>query len=220
MKKIPEPTIDRLSIYLRCLSTLEKEGVETISSQELAARFNLHSAQIRKDLAQFGEFGVRGTGYHVKRLRSCIERILGLDVPRNIGVIGAGNLGRAIADYEGFLETNFTVAALFDNDPAKIGLKTKLGVQIYDVTDLKQVIKDKSLDIIVLALPATVAQQVLDQVVEAGIKAVLSFAPTQLNVPEDVKLKVVDLTVSLDTLSQSLVAHRLEENLLVTDLDP
>lgn len=213
-EKISELTIDRLSIYLRCLSLLEKEGIETVSSQELAARFNLNSAQIRKDLAQFGEFGVRGLGYLVKTLRICIERILGLDISHNIGIIGAGNLGRAIADYEGFIGTNFRVVALFDNDPTKIGHQTKLGVVIHDVRDLKKVIKREAIDIVVLALPASVAQQVLDQVVAVGIKAVLSFAPEQLSVPEDVKLKVVDLTISFDTLSHSLVAHRLWDSKL------
>lgn len=208
-EKISDLTIDRLSIYLRCLSLLEKEGIETVSSQELASRFNLNSAQIRKDLAQFGEFGVRGLGYLVKTLRVCIERILGLDTSRNIGIIGAGNLGRAIADYEGFIGTNFKVVALFDNDPAKIGHQTKLGVVIHDVCNLKKVIKREAIDIVVLALPASVAQQVLNQVVAVGIKAILSFAPEQLNVPEDVKLKMVDLTMSFDTLSHSLVAHRL-----------
>lgn len=215
-EKISELTIDRLSIYLRCLSLLEKEGIETISSQELAARFNLNSAQIRKDLAQFGEFGVRGLGYLVKTLRICIERILGLDISHNIGIIGAGNLGRAIADYEGFIGTNFRVVALFDNDPTKIGHQTKLGVVIHDVRDLKKVIRREAIDIVVLALPASVAQQVLDQVVAVGIKAVLSFAPEQLSVPEDVKLKVVDLTISFDTLSHSLVAHRLWDSNLET----
>jgi redox-sensing transcriptional repressor len=204
-EKISELTVDRLSIYLRCLNLLANEGILTISSQDLAAKFNLNSAQIRKDLAQFGEFGVRGVGYSVLNLRDCLKRILGLDKGRNIGIIGAGNLGIALADYEGFAGTNFSVAALFDNAPNKIGQQTKRGVMIYDVKKLKQIIKKSEIDIVVLALPASVAQPALDQVVDAGIKAVLNFAPIQLTVPEGVKLKTVDLTVSFDSLSYSLV---------------
>src|SRR5262245_38866320 len=133
VEKISELTIDRLSIYLRCLNMLVKEGVQTISSQDLAARFNLNAAQIRKDLAYFGEFGVRGVGYSVEKLRECISHILGLDAAHNIGIIGAGNLGLALANYEGFAGTNFNVVALFDNAEEKIGRETKRGVVIHDV---------------------------------------------------------------------------------------
>jgi redox-sensing transcriptional repressor len=204
-EKISELTIDRLSIYLRCLNLLAKEGITTVSSQDLAVRFNLNAAQIRKDLAYFGEFGVRGVGYSTEKLRKYIENILGLDVGHNIGIIGAGNLGVALADYEGFAGTNFNVVALFDNAADKIGGKTKRGVVIYDVKKLRSIIKKESIDIIVLAIPASVAQRELDQVVAAGIKAILNFAPMPLNVPEGIKLKTVDLTVSFDSLSYSLV---------------
>jgi redox-sensing transcriptional repressor len=203
-EKISELTIDRLSIYLRCLNLLASKGIHTTSSQELAAQFNLNSAQIRKDLAQFGEFGVRGVGYSVEKLRDCLKGILGLDQGHNIGIIGAGNLGMALADYEGFTGTNFNVVALFDNDPEKIGHKTKRGAEIFDVKKLKPLIKKAAIDIVVLAVPAADAQSMLDQVVEAGIKAVLNFAPMQLNLPDGVKLKTLDLTVSFDSLSHSL----------------
>ncbi|MEW6730573.1 MAG: redox-sensing transcriptional repressor Rex [Acidobacteriota bacterium] len=204
-EKISELTIDRLSIYLRCLNLLASNNIQTVSSQDLATQFNLNSAQIRKDLAQFGEFGVRGVGYSVEKLRNCLKHILGLDRPHNIGVIGAGNLGMALANYEGFAGTNFNAVALFDNAPEKIGNQTKRGLPVHDVGKLKEVIKQTEIDIIVLAVPASAAQQVLDQVVEAGIKAILNFAPVQLHVPEQVKLKTVDLTVSFDSLSHSLV---------------
>jgi redox-sensing transcriptional repressor len=204
VEKISELTIDRLSIYLRCLNLLAKDGVFTISSQDLASRFNLNAAQIRKDLAYFGEFGVRGVGYSVEKLRDCIARILGLDTVHNIGIIGAGNLGLALTKYEGFAGTNFKVVALFDNDADKIGREAKHGVIIHDVRKLKSIIKKAAIDIVVLAIPASVAQRELDQVVAAGIKAILNFAPTQLHVPEGVKLKTVDLTVSFDSLSHSL----------------
>jgi redox-sensing transcriptional repressor len=212
-EKISELTIDRLSIYLRCLNLLAKNGIQTTSSQELASQFNLNSAQIRKDLAQFGDFGVRGVGYSVEKLRECLRRILGLDRRHNIGIIGAGNLGMALADYEGFNGSNFNVVALFDNDLEKIDKETKRGVPIYDVKKLRSFIKKNSIDIVVLAVPASVAQSVLDQVVEAGIKAVLNFAPMQLHMPEGVKLKTLDLTVSFESLSHSLVnPHEINES--------
>ncbi|MBL8148780.1 MAG: redox-sensing transcriptional repressor Rex [Blastocatellia bacterium] len=212
VEKISELTIDRLSIYLRCLELLSKEGVETISSQDLATRFNLNSAQIRKDLTQFGEFGVRGVGYAVVKLRDCLRAILGLEVSHNIGIIGAGNMGIALADYEGFTGSNFKAVALFDNDQEKIGRKTKLGIEIYDVKNLKDIIKEKFIDIIVLAVPASVIQLVLDQVVAAGIKGVLSFAPVQLQVPEDVTVKIVDLTISFHSLSHALINSGIRPN--------
>jgi len=205
-EKISELTIDRLSVYLRCLDLLSSNGTKQVSSQELASQFNLNSAQIRKDLAQFGEFGVRGVGYNIENLRKCLRSILGLDHPHQIGIIGAGNLGMALAEYEGFIGTNYSVVALFDNDPQKINSTTKRGIKILDIETLESIIKESGIDIIVLAVPASVAQKVLDQVVALGIKAVLNFAPMQFSVPEDVKLKTLDLTVSFDSLSHSLVA--------------
>lgn len=206
VEKISELTIDRLSIYLRCLNLLKSNSVKTISSQELAAEFNLNAAQIRKDLAHFGEFGVRGVGYSVDKLQECLKRILGLDIVHKIGIIGAGNLGFALADYEGFTGTNFAVVAVFDNDPEKIGQTTKRNVPILDVAKLRAMIDTADIDMVVLAVPPAEAQRVLDEAVDAGIKAVLSFAPMQLQVPETVKLKTVDLTVSFDSLSHSLVS--------------
>jgi redox-sensing transcriptional repressor len=209
-EKISELTIDRLSVYLRCLDFLTNNGIKQISSQELATQFNLNSAQIRKDLAQFGEFGVRGVGYSVEKLRECLKHILGIDRLHKIGIIGAGNLGMAIAEYEGFFGTNYSVVALFDSDPEKINKTTKRGIPILDVKQLAKEIKKSNIDIIVLGVPASVAQSVLDQVVAIGIKAVLNFAPMQFYVPEGVKLKTVDLTVSFDSLSHSLVANEVE----------
>jgi redox-sensing transcriptional repressor len=209
-EKISELTIDRLSVYLRCLDFLTNNGIKQISSQELAEQFNLNSAQIRKDLAQFGEFGVRGVGYSVEKLRDCLRHILGLDQSHKIGIIGAGNLGMAIAEYEGFFGTNYSVVALFDSDPKKINKTTKRGIPILDVKELAKEIKKSNIDIIVLGVPASDAQNVLDQVVAIGIKAILNFAPMQFYVPEGVKLKTVDLTVSFDSLSHSLVVNDLD----------
>ncbi len=198
---VSELTTNRLSVYLRCLSQLEAAGVETISSQVLAEQFHLNAAQIRKDLAYFGEFGVRGVGYYVKDLKRQLRQILGLDRKLRVAVMGAGNLGLALADYPGFKREGFEMVCLFDVAAAKIGDESRSGVAIHDLKDLKKVVRRERIDIAVIAVPAESAQQVLDQVVAAGIKAVLNFSPGSLKVPAGVKMKGVDLTVSLESLS-------------------
>lgn len=200
-EQVSELTTNRLSVYLRCLSELEHAGVDTISSQALAEQFHLNAAQIRKDLAYFGEFGVRGVGYYVKDLRRHLRQILGLDRRLRVAVMGAGNLGLALADYPGFRREGFEIVALFDVSDAKIGEQSKGGVAIHDIRELKKVARKDHIDIAVIAVPAESAQPVLDQVVAAGIKAVLNFSPGTLKVPPGVKLKGVDLTVSLESLS-------------------
>jgi redox-sensing transcriptional repressor len=198
---VSELTTNRLSVYLRCLNELEDAGEQTISSQALAERFHLNAAQIRKDLAYFGEFGVRGVGYYVSELRRHLRKILGLDRRLHVAIMGAGNLGLALADYQGFRQEGFEIAALFDAASDKIGEASRSGVPIHDIKDLKRVARRDRLDIAVIAVPAQYAQPVVDQVVAAGIKAVLNFSPGALKVPDDVKLKSVDLTVSLESLS-------------------
>jgi redox-sensing transcriptional repressor len=202
--KISELTVNRLSVYLRCLSALEKEGVQTVSSQIMADRYNLNSAQIRKDLAYFGEFGVRGVGYYVGELRKHLRAILGVDAPHNVGIIGAGNLGTALANYEGFRGDAFRVVALFDNDPAKIGLDTRSGITVRSLDQLAEVVRREAIDIVAIAVPAGAAQQVLEFIVAAGVRAVLNFAPLRLKGPAGVKIKNVDLTISLESLSYAL----------------
>jgi redox-sensing transcriptional repressor len=204
-EKISELTTNRLSIYLRCLNELSAASIKTISSQELAEQFNLNSAQIRKDLGYFGEFGVRGVGYFVDDLREHITRILGLDKPHRVAIVGAGRLGEALANYKGFSRSNFTVAALVDNDRAKIGQRVgpdKIAVQ--DVRKLERLVSDEKIDVVVIAVPARAAQRVLNQVMAAGIKAVLNFAPAPLTARLGVKVKTVDLTTSLESLSYFL----------------
>jgi redox-sensing transcriptional repressor len=204
-EKISELTTNRLSVYLRCLNTLSAAGIKSISSQALAEQFNLNSAQIRKDLGYFGEFGVRGVGYYIDDLRRQITRILGLDSPHRVGIVGAGRLGTALANYKGFGRSNFSVVALFDNDVEKIGRRVggdKLVVQ--DVKKMPRVVGEESIDVMVIAVPARVAQKVLNQIMSAGIKAVLNFAPASLNARLDVKVKTVDLTTSLESLSYFL----------------
>ncbi len=199
--QVSELTTNRLSVYLRCLNTLEAAGVRTISSQALAEQFHLNAAQIRKDLAYFGEFGVRGVGYYVRDLKRHIRQILGLDRKLRVAIIGAGNLGLALADYPGFRQEGFEIAALFDALQDKVGQLSRSGVLIHDIQNLKRVAKKESIRIAVIAVPAASAQPVLELVVAAGIKAVLNFSPGTIEVPPGVKLKSVDLTVSLESLS-------------------
>ena len=204
-EKISELTTSRLSVYLRCLNALDAAGIKTISSQALAEQFNLNSAQIRKDLGYFGEFGVRGVGYYVQDLRDHITNILGLDKPHRVGIVGAGRLGTALADYNGLEHSNFTVAALFDNDKDRIGQRVgESEILIHDVEKLPTVIREESIDVMVIAVPAKAAQKVLNRIMSAKIKAVLNFAPVSLTARLGVKVKTVDLTTSLESLSYFL----------------
>jgi redox-sensing transcriptional repressor len=204
-EKISELTTNRLSVYLRCLNMLAAAGITSISSQALAEQFNLNSAQIRKDLGYFGEFGVRGVGYHIEDLREHITKILGLDKPHRVGIVGAGRLGTALANYKGFSRSNFSVVALFDNDEKKIGRRVgEDKILIHDVKKMPRRVSDDSIDVMVIAVPARVAQKVLNQIMSAGVKAVLNFAPASLNARLDVKVKTVDLTTSLESLSYFL----------------
>jgi redox-sensing transcriptional repressor len=198
---ISELTTNRLSVYLRCLNTLDAAGVRTVSSRALAEQFHLNAAQIRKDLAYFGEFGVRGVGYYVKELRRHLRQILGLDKSVRVAIMGAGNLGLALADYPGFRAEGFEIGALFDTMREKIGQHSRSGVPIHDIRDFRSVVRRERITIAVIAVPAEAAQSVVNIVVASGIKAVLNFSPGTLKVPEGVKLKSVDLTVSLESLS-------------------
>ena len=198
--KIPEMTIRRLSVYTRCLLQLEEDGVRTVSSQELAERFNLNSAQVRKDLAYFGEFGVRGIGYYVSGLKAELQRILGLDREWAVVLAGFGNLGSALFHYKGFARQGFRVAAIVDDNPAKVGREIE-GVPIVASRDMAREVKARGIQIAILAVPPESAQAVTDELVAAGIRAVLNFAPARLKVPRDVRLKNVDLSIELETLS-------------------
>jgi redox-sensing transcriptional repressor len=200
LPKIPEMTIRRLSVYTRCLLQLEEDGVKTISSQDLAERFNLNSAQVRKDLAYFGEFGVRGIGYYVSGLKAELQRILGLDREWPVVLVGLGNLGSALFHYRGFARQGFRIALIVDDDPGKVG-QNVAGVPVVASRDLAREIKARSVQIAVVAVPAEAAQPVTDQLVAAGIRAILNFAPARLKVPREVRLKHVDLSIELETLS-------------------
>ena len=193
-------TIRRLSIYSRCLAQLEEDGVKTVSSQELAERFHLNSAQVRKDLAYFGEFGIRGIGYYVANLRAELSKILGLDREWRLVLVGFGNLGSALFRYRGFARGGFRVAAIVDDDPAKAG-RVVDGLQILPMSELARAVRQSGIQVGVIAVPADAAQLVADRLVAAGVRAILNFAPARLTVPRDVRLQNVDLSIELENLS-------------------
>lgn len=198
--RIPERTITRLTIYLRCLEELQADGLRAVSSKQLAERFGLNSAQVRKDLAYFGQFGVRGLGYYIGELKHQLERILGLKHDWHVALVGVGNLGSALLAYPGFQRRGFRLSVAFDMDPAKIGRRHGR-VPVYPVERIGPVLKRRGVRIAVLAIPAPGAQAVADQLVAAGVNAILNFAPTQLTVPRGVKVQNVDLSVLLKTLA-------------------
>jgi redox-sensing transcriptional repressor len=174
--------------------------VRTVSSQELAARFNLNSAQVRKDLTYFGEFGVRGIGYYVSGLRAELQKILGLDREWPVALVGFGRLGSALFRYRGFGRQGFKVVAIFDDDPSKIDRQVG-SATIFPTRDMTREIRARGIQMAVVAVPAESAQGVTDLLVGSGIKAVLNFAPARLRVPRTVRLKNVDLSIELETLS-------------------
>ena len=203
MKRIAESTVRRLSIYLGFLEEIEARGVLTTSSDDLAKLGGTTSAQVRKDLSFFGSFGKRGLGYSVPELSSRLRQILGLGRDWRVCIVGAGNIGSALARYAGFAERGFHVKGVYDSDRAKIG--TRWGsVTVRDIAQLERDIESAQYDIVVLTVPSDNAQEIVDRVVGAGIKAILSFAPTQLTVPDDVELRTVNMAMELEALTFAL----------------
>jgi redox-sensing transcriptional repressor len=198
---ISELTTGRLSVYLRCLTFLETQNQKTVSSHELAERFHLSSAQIRKDLACFGEFGTRGVGYDVGRLKAQLVETLGIDRTRNAVIVGAGNLGMALADYQGFNSNGFHIVALLDVDADKVGRASRLGIPVAHTDRLPDLVRKNNVEIGIIAVSADVAQSVHDALADAGIRAILNFAPIQLRQRADVKVRSVDLRINLESLS-------------------
>lgn len=193
-------TLNRLSFYLRCLRHLQELGIRRVSSQEMAHRYHLSATQIRKDLAQFGEFGIRGVGYDVDALADHLNSLLGLDRPHALVIVGMGNLGSALAQYLGFNYGSFHVVAGVDNDPRKIG--RRMGdLTVRPAADLQEVVRESKAEIGVLAVPAEAAQENYDALAEAGIKGVLNFAPVRLKRRPGVPLKNVDLRINLEELA-------------------
>jgi redox-sensing transcriptional repressor len=199
-RTVPEATVARLATYLRVLGALSDRSITTVSSEELAAAAGVNSAKLRKDLSYLGSYGIRGVGYDVRTLTDEIARILGVTVRRAVALIGVGNLGQALAGYDGFASRGFRIAALLDASPALIG-STVRQLVVRDIADLKQVVAEQEIAIAVLAVPAPVAQDVCDRVVAAGVTSILNFAPVVLAVPAHVDLRKVDLAAELQILS-------------------
>lgn len=193
-------TINRLSVYLRGLRALEREGTQRISSSEMARRFHLSAAQIRKDLAQFGELGIRGVGYDVKQLKEKLESLLGLDREHRAVIVGAGNIGTALARFPGLNSGTFRVVALFDNAPERIG-DTVGGIEVSHSNDLPRIVAETGAEMAILAVPAGAAQENYRALVDAGIKAVLNFAPVQIEEDPRTRVKTVDLLIFLEELA-------------------
>jgi len=200
MRKISESTVRRLSLYLRYLEQSEAQGHETISSAELARRGGTTSAQVRKDLSFFGSFGKRGLGYSVAALATRLREILGLKRAHRVVMVGAGRIGGALAQYPGFRQRGFHVSAIYDRDPKKIGSRWN-GLVVRDIRHLEADLKKEPTDIAIVVVPADAAQDVVDRLVQAGVKAILNFAPVQLSVPRDVAVKTVNMAQELETLS-------------------
>lgn len=205
MRRHPEISISRLAVYLRFLEDYlkEKGSNASINSTQLAEFLDINHHQIRKDLSYFGKFGERGVGYYVQELKDKISQILGLSKRWNLCICGIGNLGSALFAYRGFRQIHLNIVAIFDNDDNKIG-KTIQGVKVYAPSSINSVVKRLKIDIAVIAVPAQVAQGVADKLINAGIRAILNFAPVKLNIPKEVKLRSVDLSAELINLTYFL----------------
>ncbi|MHB1535354.1 MAG: redox-sensing transcriptional repressor Rex [Acidimicrobiales bacterium] len=199
-RRVPEATVARLPIYLRALSEVAIERTGTISSEHLASRAGVNAAQLRKDLSHLGSYGTRGVGYDVAFLVRQINRQLGLAEQRRVAIVGVGNLGRALARYDGFATRGFRVVATFDADPAKVGTPVG-GVSVSPVGTMAEVLRAEQVEIAVIATPAGAAQEVAEALVAAGVRSLLNFAPTTLSVPPHVALRQVDLGIELQILS-------------------
>ncbi|KNZ69574.1 CoA-binding protein [Thermincola ferriacetica] len=198
--KIPEATITRLSVYSRFLEAIDKKGIVTISSGEIAEGTGVSPAQVRKDLAYFGEFGTRGVGYNVKDLLKHTLKILGLTNRWSVVVVGAGNLGSALVSYRGFRQRGFDIVGVFDNDLTKIGKKL-LDLEVLGTEEIPRVVKEHNVKMGVITAPASAAQDVANILVKSGVKAILNFAPTVLNVPDHVHVRNIDLSTKLEILT-------------------
>jgi len=203
-KRIPEGTISRLFIYLREVAELSKINIRTVSSAELGERTNLSDAQVRKDLGYFGQFGVSGSGYDTTELKKALEKILGKDKTWNVAVVGVGHLASALLSYTGFKEHGLEIVAAFDSDARKVG--KQLGdITVQSIEELQKAAAEKKISIGIITVPAQNAQEVAERLINAGVECIMNFAPTSLNVPEHVKVKNVDLSRELETLSYFLV---------------
>jgi redox-sensing transcriptional repressor len=202
-KEIPDIVIGRLPLYLRALQRMSQEGRQVTSSQELGELLGISAAQIRKDLSQFGEFGKQGTGYNIEYLRGQLRQILKLDRVWDMAVVGAGDVGHALARYQGFRDRGFQVTMIFDSDPAKIGKKLD-NFTIQNIENMVDAIQDAGIKVAMVATPAAYAQEVVNQLVEAGIQAILNYAPIQISAPLNVRVQYIDPATHLQRMSYYL----------------
>ena len=203
-KPVPDIVVGRLPIYLRALSFLKADNREITSSQELGDRLGISSAQIRKDLSHFGEFGKQGTGYDIRHLESNLKRILKVDRMWDVVLVGAGDLGHAIANYRGFAGRGFRIVAVFDVDPEKIGQQLSQGLVIEDVANLSERLQELGCQMAIIAVPAAQAQAVANTLIEAGIKAILNYAPITLIAPSRIRVEQIAPTVHLQHMTYYL----------------
>jgi redox-sensing transcriptional repressor len=199
-RSIPEATVARLPIYLRCLVDMAERGTHTVSSEQLAEAAGVNSAKVRKDLSYLGSYGTRGVGYDVEYLIYQVRRELGLEQDWAVAIVGVGNLGHALANYHGFGERGFRIVALLDADPAKVGERVG-DLTVEHIDDLDRIVKEEQVAIGVVSTPAASAQEVCDRLVAAGVASILNFAPSHLQVPPGVSLRKVDLSTELQILS-------------------
>ncbi|MEN8373892.1 MAG: redox-sensing transcriptional repressor Rex [Gemmatimonadota bacterium] len=207
MKKVSDSTVLRLSLYRRHLAEFQTQGRETVSSEDLASRAGTTAAQVRKDLSVFGTFGKRGLGYPVAELGDALKAILGLHRPWRVAVVGTGRIGAALMGYREFGSEGFQIEVGFDADPAKVGTHVH-DVEVRSEVDLERELAERGIDIVIVAVPAAAAQAVVDRAVEAGIGALLNFAPVALEVPDGVALRNVNMAVELEGLSYALSEAR------------
>jgi redox-sensing transcriptional repressor len=203
VKTIPDIVVGRLPVYLRALQSMLEEGRKVTSSQELGERLGISAAQIRKDLSQFGEFGKQGTGYAIDYLASQIRSILKVDRVWDVAVVGAGDIGSAVARYQGLTERGFKVVKIFDNDPGKIGSQVG-SFSVHSADDLEDDIRQARIEIALIAVPGSEAQSVADRLVKAGIRAILNYAPISINVPADVHVQYIDPVIHLQRMTYYL----------------
>lgn len=203
--EIPEVVINRLPIYARALSALQAQGREVVSSQELGEHLGITPAQIRKDLSYFGRFGKQGRGYNTQKLAHELQQILGLDRQWTMALVGVGKLGRAIIGYDGFARQGFRIVAAFDSDPKIIGQQIN-SLVVQDARLLAQELSRNSVDIGIVAVPASIAQEVVNTLAGCGIKAILNYAPVEVKVPSHVHVRNIDPVLSLQSMTYYLKA--------------
>ena len=199
----PDIVVGRLPIYLRALTFMAEEGREITSSQELSEKLGISSAQIRKDLSHFGEFGKQGTGYEIAYLRDQLKRILQVEHTWPVALVGYGDLGHALANYAGFTPKGFEIVAVFDNSPQKIGQQVA-GKEVMDLAELPSVVRAKGIRVAIMAVPSATAQEVADMLVESGIRAILNYAPINISVPAGIQVQYIDPAAHLQHMTYYL----------------